>query len=70
MIEEKVVISIKENLDWAKEMSRSELFNKELMENVYLNGMLNQLDVDGIFLTPSGLKASINLSGKFSLRIE
>lgn len=70
MIEEKVVISIKENLDWAKEMSRSELFNKELMENVYLNGMLNQLDVDGIYLTSSGLKASINLSGKFSLRIE
>lgn len=70
MIEEKVVISIKENLDWAKEMSRSELFNKELMENVYMNGMLNQLEVDQIFLTQTGLKVSIDMSGKFNLKIE
>ena len=70
MIEENVVISIKDKLEWVKEMSRSELFNRELFDNVYLNGYLNDLDVDAIHLTKDGLKVSVNLGGKFSLKVE
>ena len=70
MIEENVVISLKDKLEWVKEMSRSELFNRELLDNVYLNGFLNDLDVDAIHLTKDGLKVSINLGGKFSLKVE
>ncbi len=70
MIEENVVISIKEKLEWIKEMSRSELFNRELFDNVYLSGYLNDLDVDAIHLTKEGLKVSVNLGGKFILKVE
>ncbi len=70
MIEENVVISIKDKLEWVKEMSRSELFNRELFDNVYLSGFLNDLDVDAIHLTKEGLKVSVNLGGKFILKVE
>ncbi len=70
MIEEQLVISIKDEIALVKESSRNELFNKEIMENVYMNGMLNHLQVEDIFLTPTGLKVGITLSGKINVRIE
>jgi nucleoside diphosphate kinase len=70
IIEAKLVISLKDEFALIKESSRDELFNKELIENVYMDGMLNQLDVNDIFLTPKGLKVGILLSGKLNVRIE
>lgn len=70
IIEAKFVISLKDEFALIKESSRDELFNKELIENVYMDGMLNQLDVNDIFLTPKGLKVGILLSGKLNVRIE
>lgn len=70
MIEEKLIISLEDEFALIKESSRDELFNKKLMENVYMNGMLNQLNVEDIFLTPKGLKIGIILSGKLNVRIE
>lgn len=70
MIEEKLIISLEDEFVLIKESSRDELFNKKLMENVYMNGMLNQLNVEDIFLTPKGLKIGIILSGKLNVRIE
>ncbi len=70
MIEEKVEIPLKDKLDMVKEMSRSELFNKAIVDNVYLNGYLDKINVDGIHITPKGLKVGIHLSGKFGLKVE
>lgn len=70
IIEEKLVIPIDEYLNLAKEMGRSELFDMELMENVRMNGLLNELNVDEIFPTANGLKISIFFSGKIKIRVE
>lgn len=70
IIEEKLIISLKDEFALVKEMSRTELFNKQLVDDVYLNGMLNTLDVEDLFLTPKGLKVGIVFSGKMSIRIE
>ena len=70
MIEEKLIISLKDEIALIKEASRDELFNKRIMEDVYMNGLLNELNVDNIYLTPRGLKVGVTLSGRFNVRIE
>ncbi len=70
MIEEKIIISLKDEIALIKDSSRNELFNKELMEDVYMNGMLNEVNVEDIFLTKTGLKIGIVLSGKINVRVE
>lgn len=70
IIEERVVVSLKDQLEWIKEMSRTELFNRELTPNVFINGLLNELTVDNIYLTPNGLKVSVKLGGKVSVKVE
>ena len=70
IIEERVVIPIDEYLNLAKEMGSSELFDMELMENVRMNGLLNQLNVTEIAPTIKGLKIRLFLSGKIKIRVE
>ena len=70
IIEEKLVIPIDEYLNLAKEMGSTELFDMELMENVRMNGLLNQLNVTEIAPTIKGLKIRLFLSGKIKIRVE
>lgn len=69
-LEENLVFSLKEELSLIKELSRSELFNMEVMKNVRLNGFLEKLDVNKIFLTEDGIKVDLDLKGKMALKMQ
>lgn len=69
-LEEGLVFSLKDEYHLVKEMSRSELFNMEIVPNVKLNGFINDLNVDNIFITKLGLKVSMDLYGKLKISIE
>ena len=68
-IEENMVFSLKEELSLIKEMSRSELFNMEVMKNVRLNGFIEKLNVNKIFLTEEGIKADLDIKGKMTVKM-
>ena len=69
-LEEEFVFSLKDQFYLVKELSRSELFNAQLMENVAMNGFIDNLDVDGIYITARGLAIEVKLAGKMKLRVE
>ena len=69
-LEEELVFSLKDEYHLVKEMSRSELFNMEIVPNVKLDGFINDLNADNIFITKMGLKISMNLYGKLKITIE
>lgn len=69
-LEENLVFSLKEELSLVKEMTRSELFNMEIMPNVKLNGFLESLDVNKIFLTQEGIKVDLDMRGKMSVKMQ
>lgn len=69
-LEENLVFSLKEELSLVKEMSRSELFNMEVMKNVRLNGFIERLNVNKIFLTEEGIKVDLDIKGKMSLKMQ
>ncbi len=69
-LEENLVFSLKEELSLVKEMTRSELFNMEIMKNVRLNGILETLNVNKIFLTQQGIKVDLDLKGKMSVKMQ
>lgn len=69
-LEENLVFSLKEELSLIKEMTRSELFNMEIMPNVKLNGYLETLNVNKIFLAKEGIKVDLDLRGKMSVKMQ
>ena len=69
-IEENMIFSLKEELSLIKEMSRSELFNMEVMKNVRLNGFIEKLNVNKIFLTEEGIKADLDIKGKMTVKMQ
>ena len=69
-IEENMIFSLKEELSLIKEMSRSELFNMEVMKNVRLNGFIEKLNVNKIFLTEEGIKADLDIRGKMTVKMQ
>lgn len=69
-LEENLVFSLKEELSLVKEMTRSELFNMEIVPNVKLNGYLESLDVNKIFLAKEGIKVDLDLQGKMSVKMQ
>lgn len=69
-MEEGLVFSLKEEYHLVKDMSRSELFNMEIVPNVKLDGFINDLNVDNIFITKMGLKISMDLYGKLKITVE
>lgn len=69
-LEENLVFSLKEELSLVKEMTRSELFNMEIMKNVRLNGYLETLNVNKIFLAKEGIKVDLDLRGKMSVKMQ
>lgn len=69
-LEEGLVFSLKEEYHLVKDMSRSELFNMEIVPNVKLNGFISDLNVDKIFITKMGLKVSMDLYGKLKISVE
>ena len=69
-IEENLVFSLKEELSLVKEMSRSELFNMEVFKNVHVNGFVDKLNVNKIFLTEEGIKVDLDLKGKLNVKMQ
>ena len=69
-IEENLIFSLKEELSLVKEMSRSELFNMEVFKNVHVNGFLEKLIVNKIFLTEEGIKVDLDLKGKLNVKMQ
>lgn len=69
-IEENLIISLKDEFYLVKELSRSELFNMQIIDNVKLDGMINELNVENIFITQNGLRISLQITGKLRMKIE
>lgn len=69
-LEENLIFSLEDELSLIKEMSRSELFNMEVMKNVRLNGFIERLNVRKIFLTEDGIKVDLDIKGKMSVKMQ
>ncbi|MCQ2219091.1 MAG: DUF4403 family protein [Paludibacteraceae bacterium] len=69
-LEEGLTFSLRDEYHLVKDMSRSELFNMEIVPNVKLNGFVNDLNVENIFITKMGLKISMDLMGKLKITVE
>ncbi|MFA6883804.1 MAG: DUF4403 family protein [Paludibacteraceae bacterium] len=69
-LEEELTFSLKDEYYLIKDMSRSELFNMEVVQNVKLDGFINDMNVDEIFIATHGLKVSLSLHGKLKVLVE
>jgi len=69
-LEEELVFSLKDEYYLVKDMTRSELFNMEVVKNVKLDGFINDMNVENIFIAPHGLKIGLVLHGKLKVLVE
>ena len=69
MIGEKMVFPLKDNIDQIKELIQQNITNKEVADNVIINGNLDDLTIDEILMTPESIKLPVIFKGKLSVKL-
>jgi len=61
---------IGDKLEESRKMIQSQLTNNHLTKNILLNGTLQNLSIENIFLTPESIKVLVNLKGSLAVDFE
>ena len=61
---------MEETLTSSKKMVEDNLSNYEVVKGILLNGKLDEMDIQGIHLTETGIKVLISANGKIELNVE
>jgi len=69
MIGEKMVFPLKDNIDQIKQQIQQNITNKEVVDNVIINGNLDDITIDEILMTPESIKLPIIFKGKLSVNL-
>ena len=70
MIEPSLTMPIGDKLEESRKMIQSQLTNNHLTKNILLNGTLQNLSIENIFLTPESIKVLVNLKGSLAVDFE
>ena len=70
MMEKNAKIPIAENLDVMKNIISESLKNYTITSGVTMKGIVENLDIQKIFLTPNSLQVSLNSKGKLDLMVK
>lgn len=70
LIEEKMVINLKEEFFLVKELGNSELFDSKMIPGVKVNGRISDINVNDIFITRESLKIAMEIIGKLHVSME
>jgi len=68
-MEPKLSFSIKNEIKEAKQMITSNLVNNKIHKNVIINGLVETIDIDSIFITENKLEILINMNGQVNAKI-
>ena len=69
LLEEKLSFPIADKLAEAKKMANDNLKNNQSIKGVVLNGLIDEISIDQIYVMPSGMKAIILLNGKMNVSV-
>ena len=61
---------LEQSLTEAKEMIQKEIKSYEIMKGITMNGSLDELTIDGIFPTPTGMRVLVSTKGKIKLKVD
>lgn len=70
MIEEKMVISLKDEFFLLKDIGNSALFDSEMIPGVKMNGRIDRIDVHGIFTGKHSLNVDLEVVGALHVNME
>jgi len=70
MIEPSLVFPLGEKLAESKTLIQNKLTNNYITKNILLNGQLQDLNIENIFLTPESIKVAVNFKGNLNLSFE
>ena len=70
-VKKHLVFSIKDRLDQAKTMLQNSMnTNNRINENAYYKGTINTIEPQGVYITPSSMKAIVNAKGKITIIVD
>jgi hypothetical protein len=61
---------LEQNLTEAKVMIQKELTAYKVMEGITMNGFLEDLAIDGIYPTPTGMRVLVSTKGKIKMKVD
>jgi hypothetical protein len=70
MIEPSLIFPIGDKLAESKRLIQQKLSNNYITKNVLLNGQIQDLYIDNIFLTPESIKVAVNFKGNLNLSFD
>ena len=70
LMEKNAKIPIGQNLDQMKEVISNSLKNYVITNGVTMQGTVDKLDIDKVYLTPESIRISLNSNGKLNLLIK
>ncbi len=69
-IEPYLTFPLEQNIKDAQKMIQDQLKNYEPVKGILLNGQLDELKIEGLYLTPNGFRVVVLSNGKLNLKVD